>query len=190
MEEKKVIKIEELKNIYDLKDLEVKQYVSIKKKEALINGMIDYIIKPNEDGVLYIDQVKKEIIFTSMVVLLYTNIELTRDDYLNYDILHKYGWYLEITAMIGQDMYAFKELFDNMISSKLEENNIEYSMKRAIDDFVNIFDKTMEHLNNMIDKGDPNTIAKYLSKGIEAIAKRMPDFSKFDIDNIAKGKSN
>ena len=48
----------------------------------------------------------------------------------------------------------------------------------------------MEHVNQMIDKGDPNKIAKYLSKGIEIVAKKLPDLSSVDIKSIIEKSIN
>jgi hypothetical protein len=84
------------------------------------------------------------------------------------------------------DMTRFFDMLDERINDKLAESSMNHIFAERAMDVTNFIDRTMGRVETMLDKGDPNTIAKYLSKGVEAIANKLPDFSQYDIKDIAK----
>lgn len=68
------------------KTLEVKKYLSIKEKRALIEDIINSCIL-YEDGVYKFDDIDKYIAFTMKTIAAYTNLELSADIESDYDDL-------------------------------------------------------------------------------------------------------
>lgn len=191
------INIEELKEImHDEEKLremsnvvEVKEYVPIREKIAMIDGLIDIIVKENEYGVLVYNSIDLQVLMSVACVSLYSNIEISGDDYENYDILCQTGLLSEIENEEAQyDIDEFYKMTVKRVQDKIQENSLNHIMAKKADDALIIFERTMRNLDKMIDKGDPNIISKHLSKGVEAIAKKLPDFSAIDITKKFKGK--
>lgn len=184
-----MVKIEDLKDIKDIKevkDLEVSTYVSVTKKIMMIEALIDILVQQDENGVYAVNSSLKEVKSKMAAVALYTNIELADDDYSNYDIMFENNLYNQISWKCLDDINRFFEMLENRIEDKLAENSMNNILAKKAADVVNIFDRTMSHLDGMLDKGDPNTIAKHLSRGVEMIAAKLPDFSQFDITEKLK----
>lgn len=68
------------------KTLEVKKYLSIKEKRALIDNIVNGCIL-YEDGVYKFDEIDKYIAFTMKTIAAYTNLELSTDIENDYDEL-------------------------------------------------------------------------------------------------------
>ena len=189
-----MIKIEDLKNIKNVAEvegLEIRNYCPIKEQEDLLGSVIDIVVRKDENGIFYQDFVRREISLVAMVLALYTNIELTDDDYLNYDIVKEFGFYNDLILHIDVDnLDKFEWLYNDMIDNKLKENSIEHVAVKSVHEIVDKIDNMMNHVNGMLDKGDPNKIAKYLSKGIEMIANKLPDMSDLNKIEALKGLKN
>ena len=185
-----MIKIEDLKGkkLNEIEGLEINCYSPIREKENLINSIVDIVVKSDDDGILHVNHVKKEVVFTSMVIVLYTNIDITNDDYFNYDVVHENGLYQSIIEKINEDdFYCLDCLYESIIENKLRENSIEHTLIKKSNNIVSILDNMFKHLNSMLDKGDPNVISKHLNDVFNALIKKMPDMSKLDAMTILKG---
>ena len=179
-----MIKIEDLKEIKALKDveeLEVNTYVSVTKKTMMIEALVNVLVKKDEFGVYAVNSLEKEVKSKMAAIAIFTNIELTDDDYLNYDILFTNNLYNQISYKCLDDIKRFFDMLDARIEDKLSENSMNNILAERTSEVVDLIDRCMWHLEGMLDKGDPNIIAKYLSKGVEAIAQKLPDFSQLDI---------
>lgn len=179
----KKVKIETLKGLTKIPDdVVIKKYIPIKEKYIYVNGLVDMILKKDEDDMYYVDTIAETVVKSMGMVALYTNIELLKDSYDSYDILKENGLLYIIEETIGNDCVEFYDIIHNLIDEKIERyNSINHIVSRKTDDMVAIFNRTMKHVDGMLDKGDPNKIAKYLSKGIEVIANKLPDLSKLDV---------
>lgn len=188
-----MIKIEELRNvehIKDIEDLEIKKYVSIREKKEMIDSILDVLVKEDENGMYTYDSILLEVYKKVALGALYANVELLEDDFENYDIMMESGLLKGIEKLTEDDIYDFYILLEDRIEDKMRENNIEHAVAKGIQDVVKTIDNTMDHVDGMLDKGDPNVIAKHLSKGVEMIAKKLPDMSKLDILEEMKKKVN
>ena len=193
-----MIKIEDLRNIKDLsvvEGLEIKTYVPIMIKMAMIDALVGDLVQQDEYGMYVVNSMIKEVKSKMAIVALYTNIELTDDDYLNYDVMNADDAFNKIIYIINEggafspsDVQEFYRLLDERIADKLAQNSMEHVMALRTKEFMTAIEKTMSHVDSMLDKGDPNIIAKHLSKGVEAIAKKLPDFSKFDLETYLNQK--
>ena len=191
-----MIKIEDLKHMQDLftvGDLEVKTYVSVLTKMAMIDALVETLVQEDETGMYVVNSIDKEVKAKVAAVALYTNIELTDNDYLNYDIIKSTRLLEQLMDMIQDNYYSelndievFYDMLDRRIDDKLAENSMNRILAIRSKEVIDAIQRTMSHVDAMLDKGDPNTIAKHLSKGVEMIAKKLPDFSKFDIEQTAK----
>lgn len=171
------ITIEELEKltVAEAKEkIEWKQHVSVKDQLAMAKLLAESLVSKNKDDIYVVDKNEQEILSYVAYVSLSTNIELGEDDYHNYDVL---------TGIVNPyefELLGFQDYVENYVNSLLEQNNIEYVAARAINEVVFNVSTVVDHLNDMLDKGDPNKIAKYLSKSVEMLAKKMPDFSAMD----------
>lgn len=81
----KMLKADQLQQLI-AKTIEVKTYISIKEKRALIDSIINDCIL-YEDGVYKFDDIDKYITFTMKTIEAYTNLELSDDIENDYDEL-------------------------------------------------------------------------------------------------------
>lgn len=187
------IKIEDLKNKKNIKEcfdsgVEVKHTVSIVLQKSMAETIADMLLEEDKDGILTYDPIEYRVLTAVATASLYTNIELSDNDYDNYDILNACGLveYLVDYANDESDCTSFDDMLIDILNHKMEVNDVSHIVAKSARQMVNIFDNTVEHLNSMLDKGDPNKIAKYMSKGIEMIASKMPDFSNLDLTKDIK----
>ena len=76
-----MIKIEDLRNIKDLsvvEGLEIKTYVPIMIKMAMIDALVGDLVQQDEYGMYVVNSMIKEVKSKMAIVALYTNIELTK----------------------------------------------------------------------------------------------------------------
>lgn len=81
----KMLKADQLQQLI-AKTIEVKKYLSIKEKRALIDDIINSCIL-YEDGVYKFDDIDKYVTFTMKTIAAYTNLELSADIEEDYDAL-------------------------------------------------------------------------------------------------------
>lgn len=186
------ISIEILRENVRPKELEVKHYIPVSEKYIYAGKLVSTYVKEDEYGMLYYDSTVQNVLKTVGMVVLYTNLELLEDNYASYDILKETGAIEEIEKMIGRDCFEFYNIVEDITSERISRHNdINHIIARKADDALAIFNRSMKSLENMMDKGDPNKIAKYLSKGIEMIAAKLPDLSKLDVfESINKIKND
>lgn len=179
-----MIKHEDLKNI-KIEEIEIKEYVPMIHKMAVANLLLKSVVSENEHGVYTYNtnlwEMTKDVAFIST----YTNIEITDNDYENYDAVKSSGILEAIKdhfyELNNDEYWDFHNVCDNALGDLLEQNSVENIVAKKTTQVVSMIDRTMGHLDNMLDKGDPNKIAKYLSKGVEMVAAKLPDFSKVDV---------
>lgn len=184
-------------NIKDLEGLskedvlgmvEIKKQVPVVKKIEAAEVIVNNLVKLQDDGTYGYDSVAKMISEVIVMVQLYTNVELTDDTYLNYDIIT--GVKLDEIIDEYSDSSNLIVIIDNKIWDVMKKNSVQHIFARSMDSMYGTLDTIAEHVNNMLDKGDPNKVAKYLSKGIEMLAKKMPDFSVLDIQKQLEAQLN
>lgn len=177
----------------NIKNVIVFEYVPIRNQLAMINNIVNELVVENIHGIFEYNKVDRTIMETVSIVSLFTNIDITDNDLDNYDYIMKNGLFEYFELDRNESISNFKILLHQAINDKMKENGYEYILAKKSDDIVRVFDKTMDHVNGMLDKGDPNIIAKYLSKVANTFVSKMPDFSKIDIfskELIKDEKSN
>jgi ACT domain-containing protein len=81
----KMLKTDQLQQVI-AKAIEVKKYLNIKEKRALIEDIVNSCIL-YEDGMYKFDDINKYVVFTMKTIAAYTNIELSTDIEDDYDDL-------------------------------------------------------------------------------------------------------
>ena len=178
------MKIEELQNV---NQVEFEQYVPVVIQKAMADALVRMLIKEDEYGFKNYDSTDADVVINVAYVSLFSDVELTEDDFVNYDRLAMAG---VIDSISYHDAFI---KFESMVYARLQdvmrENSIDYAVYRMSHKLFGSVDNMFEHLNGMLDKGDPNKIAKYLSKASEMLVAKMPDFSKADaLENLKKVK--
>ena len=197
----KTIKIEDLKDKKNVKEcfdagVKVENTIPVVLQKSMVETIADMLLKEDDDGVLTYDPIEYMILTAVATASLYTNIQLSDNDYDNYDILNGCGLAEYLTGYNDKSSCSsFDIMLIDVLNHKMEANDVSHIVAKSAKQMLNIFDNTIKHLNSMLDKGDPNKIAKYMSKGIEMIASKMPDFSKIDLtkdikEQIDKNKLN
>ena len=191
MDTKNTVKIEDIydKELSEVLDMiEVEKHIPIRNQVATINALVGIILEKDEYGLFTYNSVTKDIMTKVAFISLATNIQLLDDDYDNYDILNKTGLLDYIKDY--SDFNAFYDMLDKRIRDIMRDNSVEHILAERSNDMIISINRMFRHINKMIDKGDPNKIAKYLSKGIEAIANKLPDLSALDVAEKLKEELN
>lgn len=191
MDTKNTVKIEDIydKELSEVLDMiEVEKHIPIRNQVATINALVGIILEKDEYGLFTYNSVTKDIMTKVAFISLATNIQLLDDDYDNYDILNKTGLLDYIKDY--SDFNAFYDMLDKRIRDIMRDNSVEHILAERSNDMIISINRMFRHINKMIDKGDPNKMAKYLSKGIEAIANKLPDLSALDVAEKLKEELN
>lgn len=191
MDTKNTVKIEDIydKELSEVLDMiEVEKHIPIRNQVATINALVGIILEKDEYGLFTYNSVTKDIMTKVAFISLATNIQLLDDDYDNYDILNKTGLLDYIKDY--SDFNAFYDMLDKRIRDIMRDNSVEHILAERSNDMIISINRMFRHINKMIDKGDPNKMAKYLSKGIEAIANKLPDLSALDVAEKFKEELN
>ena len=176
-------KIEELKG-KDIEEIvgmiEINNDISIRNKIAAINALVGTLLTKDNYGMYTYDSITKDIMTKVTYVSLVTNIDLYDDYYDNYDVLQSTGLfdYLDDNNL---SLFNFEQMLDDKIYDIMRENDVEHILAERTDEMLMYVNRTLKHVDSMLDKGDPNKIAKYLSKGVEAIANKLPDMSALEV---------
>ena len=133
---KKLLK--EGKQIKDL-SIEVKPYVSILKKQAMIEKIIEGCIDYNDAQLAFCNFINKQIAFDLSILLNYTNIKTGKNIISDYDFLQENGIFDYIYEKINiKDLNLIQTLLDNEIKQKLDlENSFEFFLIRISNTLIN-----------------------------------------------------
>lgn len=88
------------------KTLEVKKYLGIKQKKALVESIVNECIL-YEDGIFKFDDIDKYLCFTMRIIEAYTNLELSADFEEDYDLLCQSG-------LLEMVIDTFKKEYDDV----------------------------------------------------------------------------
>ena len=146
------------------KELDVKEYMSIKYKKNLVNGIVNECIL-YEDGIYKFDDIDKYICFTMRTIAAYTNLELSNDIEDDYDTLCK-------AKLLDMLINTFKKEYDDiniLLQMKcdyiLSGNTVESQIGRFLDDMsektTKLIDSLSDKLNNF--NMNSNDIQKILN---------------------------
>ena len=144
----KMLKGDQLQQLI-VKALDVKKYLNIKEKRALIDNIINDCIL-YEDGIYKFDEIDKYIAFTMKTIEAYTNIELSEDIECDYDALCE-------AKLLNAIIESFSGEYDNvnlLLQMKcdyiLSGNNIEAQFGKFLNNILDKMDGLSETLSHKI----------------------------------------
>ena len=152
----KMLKIEQLEVLLK-KKLDVKEYMSIKEKKALVDNIVNECIL-YEDCIFKFDDIDKYICFTMRVIEAYTNIELSDDLEEEYDLLCE-------SKLLESVINTFKKEYDDvniLLQMKcdyvLTSNTLAAQTGRFFDGIMKKLDVLVDALANKVDGFDFNNL--------------------------------
>ena len=188
MKEVQKVSIEQIIN--EEMELEIYKgfYIPQSKKEEIVKSICQTCIS-SENSYYKVHRALMNKTFYLTMIDIYTNIKVENYENEVYDKIKS----LQIDVSYLEDIKTFAELLKNTVEEIEEENKLERIVANTLYSLQAKIDTVLESLDKMLEKGDPNKIAKYLSKGIEKLADKMPDFNELEkqsyketIDNIKK----
>lgn len=132
------------------KKLEVKNYLSIKTKKDLVESIANECVL-YEDGVFKFDDIDKYICFTMRVIEAYTNLELSEDIEVDYDLLCESGLLDIVIATFKKEYDEVNILLQMRCEYILSNNNIEAQVGKFLNGLLDKIDVISDTLANKID---------------------------------------
>ena len=130
------------------RELEVKEYLSIKDKKALVQDIVNECIL-YDDGVFKFDEIEKYMVFTMKTIEAYTNLELSDDIEDDYDMLCAAKLLNPVIETFNGEYENVKLLLQMKTDYILSGNTIEAQLGRFLD---GISEKLDVVLNGLADK--------------------------------------
>lgn len=150
----KMLKQEQLQTVVQ-KQLEVKDYLSIKDKKNLVDDIVNECIL-FEDGVFKFDDIDKYICFIMKTIAAYTNLELSEDIEEDYDILCN-------AKILDLVVNTFKKEYDDVnvllqmrCDYVLSGNNVEAQVGKFLNGLSEKLDDLIVVLSDKFKKFDMN----------------------------------
>lgn len=139
------------------KELEVREYVPFKEKRAIVELLamksIDIV-----DGVKKHDSISSYISFVSAVLVAHTNLELSDDPIVDYDILSENHLLTPIIGTFKESYDEFDVLFKMALANELEDNNVNMTFARFLNSILERLDSVGEVLKSTVGNVDINSI--------------------------------
>ena len=148
----KLLKTEQIQ-AFIKKELNVKEYISIKDKRQLVEDIVNECIL-YEDGVFKFDDIDKYICFTMRTIVAYTDLELSDDMEDDYDALCEAKLLNVVIETFTGEYENVKVLLQMRCDYVLSKNNIESQIGRALDSLLDKVDVIANALSDKIDNFD------------------------------------
>ena len=142
----KLLKSEQVQSFIK-KELNVKEYLSIKDKKQLVDGIVNECIL-YEDGVFKFNDIDKYICFTMRTIAAYTNIELSDDIEDDYDALCESKLLNAVIESFNGEYENVKVLLQMKCDYILSGNTIEAQLGRFFDGVLEKVDGVAGALSN------------------------------------------
>lgn len=139
------------------KTIEVKKYLSIKEKRALINNIINNCIL-YEDGIYKFDDIDKYIVFTMNTIAAYTNLELSDDIEDDYDALCEANLLNVVIETFNGEYENINLLLQMRCQYILSGNNIEAQFGKFLTGMLDKIDGFATVLSNKVENFDLNNL--------------------------------
>ena len=137
------------------KTLEVKKYISIKEKRALIENIVNSCIL-YEDGVYKFDEIDKYITFTMKTIATYTNLELSADIENDYDELCRANLLNLIIETFAGEYDNVNLLLQMRCDYILGGNTMEAQFGKFLTGIMDKTDDLIDVLKNKVEEFDFN----------------------------------
>ena len=135
------------------KELNIKDYISIKQKKELIESIVNECVL-YEDGVFKFDDIDKYICFTMKTIATYTDIELSDDIENDYDLLCEAKLLNPIIGTFNGEYENVKVLLQMKCDYILSGNAIEAQFGRFLDGVLENLDSVIDVLSDKVGNFD------------------------------------
>ena len=133
------------------KQLEPKDYLSIKAKRVLVDNIINECIL-YDNGVYKFDAIGKYVYFTMYTIAAYTNIELSEDVEDDFDALSRENLLPIIIGIIQKEYDCVNILLQMQCDSILENNSVEAFVGKFLESTMDFLNNVKSELKSGIDK--------------------------------------
>ena len=127
------------------RELEVKEYLGIKTKKALVQDIVNECIL-YDDGVFKFDEIEKYMVFTMKTIATYTNLELSDDIEEDYDVLCEAKLLNSVIETFNGEYENVKLLLQMKTDYILSGNTIEAQLGRFLDGISEKLDGVLQTL--------------------------------------------
>ena len=152
------------------KKLEVKKYLSIKQKRALVESIVNECIL-YEDGIFKFDDIDKYLCFTMRVIETYTNLELSADFEDDYDLLCQSGLLEIIINTFKKEYDDINILLQMKCDYILSDNALYVQLGKFLKDLNEKLDTASSILANKVEGIDTDKISAKVGKLFDFINK-------------------
>lgn len=142
----KLLKSEQVQSFIK-KELNVKEYLSIKDKKQLVDSIVNECIL-YEDGIFKFNDIDKYICFTMRTIAAYTNIELSDDIEDDYDALCESKLLNAVIESFNGEYENVRTLLQMKCDYILSSNTIEAQFGRFFDGVLEKVDGVAGALSN------------------------------------------
>lgn len=136
-----------------MKELEVKDYISIKDKKNLVDNIVSDCIL-YDDGIYKFDDIEKYICFTMQTIEAYTNIELSNDIEEDYDALCGAKLLSLIIDLFIDEYESVRVLLQMKCDYILSSNSIEAQFGRFFNSVLDKVDIFTDVLSSKVEEFD------------------------------------
>lgn len=133
------------------KKLDVKDYISIKEKRALVDNIINASVL-YENGVYKFDCIGKYVYFTMYTIAACTNIELSENVEDDFDALSREALLPVVICAIQKEYDDVNILLQMQCDSFLENNSVESMVGRFLEGVTDLLNNIEPALKSGIDK--------------------------------------
>ena len=145
------------------KVLEVKKYLGIKEKKALVEAIVDECIL-YEDGIFKFDDIDKYLCFTMRTIEAYTNLELAADYEEDYDLLCQSGLLEMVVDTFKKEYDDVSILLQMKCDYVMSDNALSVQIGRFLKDLNGKLDAVSEVLVNKVGEIDTNKLGSGFGK--------------------------
>lgn len=122
------------------------------------------------------NEIEKLMLSRLYTVALYTNIEITEATFEIYDELLTMNIFEEVLEA-NKDAQAFLDIVDLKCAEFEKNNDMNHIVAEYFNRFLMNVDESMDHINSLLDRIDPNELNASLGKGLEVFANKIPDLN-------------
>ena len=138
------------------KELEVKEYLSIKDKKELVQDIVNECVL-YEDGVFKFDDIDKYVCFTMRTIAAYTDLELSDDLEADYDMLCESKLLDAIIELFKKEYDDVNILLQMRCDYILSGNTVEAQIGRFLDNMYTKIDVLADAMSNKVNNFDLNS---------------------------------
>ena len=148
----KLLKPEQL-HVMLKKELEVKDYLSIKDKKQLVEDIVNECVLW-DNGIFKFDEIEKYVVFTMRTIAAYTNIELSADIEDDYDELCRTKLLGTIVDLFEIEYNEVSLLLRMKCDYILNENSIEMQISKFLNNILEKLDIFADKLGSQVENFD------------------------------------